>query len=76
MSTVTPDTIRALEPAVRARGAGLLDAPVSGTAATAHSGQLTLMVGGDGGDLERARPVLDASRSGSSTSARSARAPR
>ena len=31
MSTVLPDTIRAVAPAVRARGAGILDAPVSGS---------------------------------------------
>ena len=39
-----------------ARGVGLLDAPVSGSTATAESGQLTLMVGGDGGG-PRARPA-------------------
>jgi 3-hydroxyisobutyrate dehydrogenase-like beta-hydroxyacid dehydrogenase len=60
LSTVTPDTIRALEPLVRAVGAGLLDAPVSGSTATAESGQLTLMVGGDADTLEQARPVLAA----------------
>jgi 3-hydroxyisobutyrate dehydrogenase-like beta-hydroxyacid dehydrogenase len=60
MSTITPDTIRALEPSVIAAGGGLLDAPVSGSTATAESGQLTLMVGGDAATLERARPVLDA----------------
>ncbi len=60
LSTVPPSTILGLEPAVRATGAGLLDAPVSGSVATATSGQLTLMVGGESGDLERARPALDA----------------
>lgn len=59
LSTVTPDTIRSLEPAARAAGVGLLDAPVSGSVATAESGQLTLMVGGEAGDLERARPALE-----------------
>src|SRR5688572_18305013 len=60
LSTVTPDTIRALEPLVRRVGAGLLDAPVSGSTATAESGQLTLMVGGDADTLEQVRPVLAA----------------
>ena len=60
MSTITPDTIRALEGPVTAAGGGLLDAPVSGSTATAESGQLTLMVGGDAATLERARPVLEA----------------
>ena len=60
MSTITPDTIRALEASVLAAGGGLLDAPVSGSTATAESGQLTLMVGGDAATLERARPALEA----------------
>ena len=60
MSTVPPSVSRALEARVRATGAGLLDAPVSGSVALAESGQLTIMAGGDEADLERARPVLDA----------------
>jgi 3-hydroxyisobutyrate dehydrogenase/2-hydroxy-3-oxopropionate reductase len=60
LSTVTPDALRAFEPAARAAGVGLLDAPVSGSTATAASGQLTLMVGGEAADLERARPALEA----------------
>jgi 3-hydroxyisobutyrate dehydrogenase/2-hydroxy-3-oxopropionate reductase len=59
LSTVTPDTIRGFEPDARAAGVGLLDAPVSGSVATAESGQLTLMVGGTAEDLERARPALE-----------------
>ena len=59
LSTVPPSTILGLEAAVRGTGAGLLDAPVSGSVATATSGQLTLMVGGEAGDLERARPALE-----------------
>ena len=59
-STVPPTTLRPYEAATRAAGAGLLDAPVSGSVALARSGKLTLMVGGDVADLERARPVLDA----------------
>jgi 3-hydroxyisobutyrate dehydrogenase-like beta-hydroxyacid dehydrogenase len=58
-STVRPDTIRSLEGAVRQKGAGLLDAPVSGSVTLAESGQLTLMVGGGAGDLERARHALE-----------------
>lgn len=59
LSTVTPDTIRSLEPEARAKGAGILDAPVSGSVSLATSGQLTLMVGGNAEDLERARPALE-----------------
>lgn len=58
-STVRPDVIRSLETDARSRGAGILDAPVSGSTALARNGQLTLMVGGRSDDLERARPGLD-----------------
>lgn len=59
LSTVTPDTIRSLESDVRATGAGILDAPVSGSVSLATSGELTLMVGGTAEDLDRARPALE-----------------
>lgn len=59
-STVPPSVIRSFETAARVGGAGLLDAPVSGSVAFAQSGNLTIMVGGEVADLERARPVLDA----------------
>jgi 3-hydroxyisobutyrate dehydrogenase-like beta-hydroxyacid dehydrogenase len=58
-STVRPDTIRSFEGAVRQKGAGLLDAPVSGSVGLAENGQLTLMVGGEADDLDRARPALE-----------------
>jgi 3-hydroxyisobutyrate dehydrogenase/2-hydroxy-3-oxopropionate reductase len=58
-STVPPDTIGAFEAAVRERGSGILDTPVSGSTALAESGQLTIMAGGTAEDLERARPALD-----------------
>jgi 3-hydroxyisobutyrate dehydrogenase-like beta-hydroxyacid dehydrogenase len=59
MSTVLPDTIRAVAPAVLARDAGILDAPVSGSVPSARSGQLTIMAGGEAAHLDRARPVLE-----------------
>jgi 3-hydroxyisobutyrate dehydrogenase-like beta-hydroxyacid dehydrogenase len=59
MSTVLPDTIRSLASAIRACGAGVLDAPVSGSVSLAREGGLTIMVGGDAADLQRARPILD-----------------
>jgi 3-hydroxyisobutyrate dehydrogenase-like beta-hydroxyacid dehydrogenase len=58
MSTVRPSVIRSLEGPVRACGAGILDAPVSGSVALAEKGELTIMVGGRADDLERARPAL------------------
>jgi 3-hydroxyisobutyrate dehydrogenase-like beta-hydroxyacid dehydrogenase len=60
MSTVLPTTIQSLERDVRATGAGILDAPVSGSVSGASSGGLTIMVGGGAADLERARLVFDA----------------
>jgi len=59
MSTVLPDTIRSVAEAVRATGAGILDAPVSGSVGLAETGGLTVMVGGDAADLDRARPALE-----------------
>jgi 3-hydroxyisobutyrate dehydrogenase-like beta-hydroxyacid dehydrogenase len=58
-STVDPRTVRALGPLVAERGASLLDAPVSGSVPLVERGELMVMVGGDAGALERARPVLD-----------------
>ena len=60
MSTVPPSVVRALVDTIRARGADILDAPVSGSVTLATTGQLSVMVGGDAATLERARPVLDA----------------
>ena len=59
-STVPPSVIRRHETAIRDRDAGVIDAPVSGSVSLAESGELTLMVGGELADLERARPVLEA----------------
>jgi 3-hydroxyisobutyrate dehydrogenase-like beta-hydroxyacid dehydrogenase len=58
-STVPPDTLAPFEAAVRERGCGILDAPVSGSVHLAGTGQLTIMAGGSAEDLERARPALD-----------------
>jgi 3-hydroxyisobutyrate dehydrogenase len=57
MSSSSPVGTRALEPLLAARGAGLLDAPVSGGVKRAI-GTLAIMAGGDAALLERARPVL------------------
>jgi 3-hydroxyisobutyrate dehydrogenase-like beta-hydroxyacid dehydrogenase len=58
MSTTAPDTSRALAERVAAAGGRFLDAPVSGSTATAQAAQLTIMVGGDADQVERARPLL------------------
>jgi 3-hydroxyisobutyrate dehydrogenase-like beta-hydroxyacid dehydrogenase len=58
MSTVSPITTRQLAEEVTARGATMLDAPVSGSVYTLEQGQLSIMVGGDAAVLERVRPYL------------------
>lgn len=59
MSTIRPDTIRRLATLINARGAALLDAPMSGTVAPARAGRLLALVGGAPENLERARPALE-----------------
>jgi 3-hydroxyisobutyrate dehydrogenase-like beta-hydroxyacid dehydrogenase len=59
-STVLPDTVRELGQQFAERELGFLDAPVSGSTATAASGQLAFMVGGAAEHIARARPVLEA----------------
>jgi len=58
MSTVSPGVTRALAGEVAAKGAILLDGPVSGSVITLDQGQLSIMVGGDAQALERVRPYL------------------
>ena len=59
MSTMSPARTQELGARATAVGLGWLDAPVSGGTVRADEGTLTTMVGGDAGDLERARPVLE-----------------
>jgi 3-hydroxyisobutyrate dehydrogenase-like beta-hydroxyacid dehydrogenase len=58
MSTVSPAATREVGERVRARGAAMLDAPVSGSISTLEQGQLAIMVGGDPAVLERVRHYL------------------
>jgi 3-hydroxyisobutyrate dehydrogenase len=59
MSTVRPETERALAESVRARGATLVECPVGGTTGPAREGRLFGFAGGEPADVARARPVLD-----------------
>lgn len=59
-STILPWTAQELAERARERGVRLLDAPVSGGAAAARRGELSVMIGGDADDVERCRPVLEA----------------
>jgi 3-hydroxyisobutyrate dehydrogenase len=59
-STVAMKSARAAHATLAAAGIGFLDAPVSGGVEGARNGKLSIMVGGDAGDLAKARAVLDA----------------
>src|SRR3712207_1985420 len=60
MSTISPVVTEELAEAVKRKGASMLDAPVSGGDVGAIEGTLSIMVGGDEGDFERARPLFEA----------------
>jgi 2-hydroxy-3-oxopropionate reductase len=60
MSTIRPDVARRLAAAGAERGLRVLDAPVSGGEQGAIDATLSIMVGGDRGDFDDARPVLEA----------------
>ncbi len=57
-TTASADLARELAAACAAKGIGFLDAPVSGGQAGAQNGALTIMLGGDAADFQRAEPVL------------------
>lgn len=59
-STVDPASAREMAALAETAGASFLDCPVSGGPPGAQAATLTIMVGGDGAALERARPVLAA----------------
>ena len=59
-TTVSAEVTRRLAATAAERGIGYLDAPVSGGQAGAHSGQLTVMVGGAPDDFARAEPLIGA----------------
>lgn len=60
MSTIAPATSVAVNAAVRERGGRALDAPVSGGDKGAIAGTLSIMVGGEAEDFQRAMPLFEA----------------
>lgn len=60
MSTISPVASRKIAAALAEKGVKMIDAPVSGGSEGAQKGTLTIMVGGEEADLEKARPVLEA----------------
>jgi 3-hydroxyisobutyrate dehydrogenase len=59
-STIAPAGTRAVANRLRDRGVSMVDAPVSGGSEGAKNATLTIFVGGEPADVERARPVLAA----------------
>jgi 2-hydroxy-3-oxopropionate reductase len=59
MSTIHPTVSVAIARTAGERGVGVLDAPVSGGDVGAQQGALSIMVGGEEGDFERARPLFE-----------------
>ena len=59
-ATMAPDDARRLAAKAEALGLSYLDSPISGGAAKAAIGQLTVMASGSPEALKRTQPVLDA----------------
>ena len=58
MSTVSPEVSRATAAKVRAKGADMVDAPVSGSVITLQQGKLSVMVGGKKETFDKVQPLL------------------
>lgn len=59
MSTVRPETERALAGKIRAKNAAMIECPVGGTIGPAKDGKLFGFVGAEAADFARARPLLE-----------------
>jgi 3-hydroxyisobutyrate dehydrogenase len=59
-STIAPSGAWDFAARLRERGLAMIDAPVSGGSEGARNATLTIFVGGDADDVERARPILGA----------------
>jgi len=58
MSTIAPTDTRHIAARLSGHGVELIDAPVTGSAPRAEAGTLTIMVGGERRQFERAEPLL------------------
>jgi len=59
-STISPEATKDFASRIRSSGGHWLDAPISGGSEGAANGTLSIMVGGDAEQLDRATPYLDA----------------
>jgi 3-hydroxyisobutyrate dehydrogenase len=60
MSTISPQATREIAAQIQAHGGHMLDAPISGGSEGAAKGTLSIMVGGEAAQVERAMPVFQA----------------
>lgn len=60
MSTISPQAARDMAVALGEKGVAALDAPISGGSEGAAKGTLSIMVGGEAADVERAMPAFQA----------------
>lgn len=58
-STISADMARSMAAALVEKGLRFIDAPVSGGVGGAKAGTLTFICGGEGADIEEARPILE-----------------
>lgn len=59
-TTASAGLARRLQAAAKEKGAGFIDAPVSGGQAGAENGQLTVMCGGETAHFDAVAPIIDA----------------
>lgn len=59
-STISPQATRAIAAKLNKRGVHMLDAPISGGSEGAARGTLSIMIGGEAAQVERAMPYLKA----------------
>lgn len=58
MSTIHPSDTDEIRNALSLKNIGMIDAPVGRTSQHARTGNLLIMAGGNGADIDKARPVL------------------
>jgi 3-hydroxyisobutyrate dehydrogenase len=59
VSTIASETSKTLEGQCKQKGAGFLEAPVSGSVKPAQDATLIFLAGGDTNGFEKAKPILD-----------------
>ena len=60
MSTISPQATKDIAAKLEEKGVHMLDAPISGGSEGAEKGTLSIMIGGDAAQVERAMPCLEA----------------